>query len=158
VSYFVLGEGGQKYGPADLATLNQWIGEGRLLPNTMLEDASSGVRSTAGAISGLNFAATAPATGYAPPSQVRPVAPTYSAPTASGDWIKPFALSLGMLILSLVLTFTIGSFGIYTALVGMGAGWQLKEEKPALGWTFTVLNVLAAVFSLYVRAILPATS
>ena len=53
--YFVIGDDGQKYGPADLATLNSWITEGRLLPTQQLEDEASGMRLAAGAVQGLNF-------------------------------------------------------------------------------------------------------
>ncbi len=53
--YFVIGDDGQKYGPADVATLNSWITEGRLLPTQQLEDEASGMRLAAGAVQGLNF-------------------------------------------------------------------------------------------------------
>jgi len=55
VRYFVIGDDGQKYGPADLATLNSWIGEQRLLPTQQLEEETSGVRMAASAVQGLNF-------------------------------------------------------------------------------------------------------
>lgn len=42
--YFVIGEGGAKYGPADAATLKQWAAENRLTPTSMLEDATTGVQ------------------------------------------------------------------------------------------------------------------
>ncbi len=53
--YFVIGDDGQKYGPADVATLNSWITEGRLLPTQQLEDESSGLRIAASAVQGLTF-------------------------------------------------------------------------------------------------------
>jgi hypothetical protein len=55
VLYSVIATDGNKYGPADVATLNQWIGEGRLMPNQMLEEETSGARVAASAVSGLNF-------------------------------------------------------------------------------------------------------
>lgn len=59
---------GQKFGPADTATLNQWVAEGRLAPNSMLEDASSGARVLASQVPGLLFPGSAPmgAPGGAP--------------------------------------------------------------------------------------------
>lgn len=42
--YFVVGDGGSKYGPADVETLKQWAAENRLTPTTMLEDAATGVQ------------------------------------------------------------------------------------------------------------------
>jgi hypothetical protein len=40
--YFVIGADGNKYGPADVATLNQWAAEGRVTPETTLEEEGSG--------------------------------------------------------------------------------------------------------------------
>jgi hypothetical protein len=40
--YFVIDNTGQQYGPADLATLQQWWTEGRLLPGTHLRDETTG--------------------------------------------------------------------------------------------------------------------
>ena len=65
--YFVIGDDGQKYGPADVATLQTWIAEGRLLPTQQLEDESSGLRQAAAAVNGLRFpTAAAPGAPGAP--------------------------------------------------------------------------------------------
>jgi len=40
--YYVIAPDGTEYGPADLATLRQWLGEGRLTLATMLRPASGG--------------------------------------------------------------------------------------------------------------------
>ena len=61
--YFVLANDGQKYGPADIPTLNQWIVEGRLLPNQMLEDEASGTSVIASSVAGLNFQIQPPQAG-----------------------------------------------------------------------------------------------
>jgi hypothetical protein len=155
--YFVLGEQGQKYGPADLDTLNSWIAEGRLLPTTMLEDEASGVRSAASAVSGLRFPVVPPPAAVPSGPVYNPAATggvPYSPPTYKSDeGIGPVLLAFGMFALSLVLTFTIGAFGIYSALVGVGAGWKAKDDRPALGWIATVLCVGAGLFSLYWRTV-----
>jgi hypothetical protein len=62
--YFVIGPDGTKYGPADIPTLNQWIGQGRVKPATVLEDAG-GLRMAASAIDGLRFPS-------GPPNEHRP--------------------------------------------------------------------------------------
>lgn len=54
MEYFVL-LGGQKYGPADQTVLNQWIAEGRIVPDTMLEEAASGRAVRAADLPGLQF-------------------------------------------------------------------------------------------------------
>jgi len=55
MAFFVIAHNGQKYGPADLPTLNQWASEGRVLPTTMLEDSVTGARGVAQGIPGLSF-------------------------------------------------------------------------------------------------------
>ncbi len=86
--YFVIGEDGQKYGPADVATLQNWIGEHRLLPTQQLEEEGSGIRLAASAVSGLNFPVAdrpAPTPG---PQGPGPQAPGPQAPTGPG-YIPP---------------------------------------------------------------------
>jgi hypothetical protein len=53
--YFVIDANGTRYGPADLPTLNAWAREGRVLPNMMIEEESSGIRSVASTVAGLQF-------------------------------------------------------------------------------------------------------
>jgi hypothetical protein len=52
-TYYVIADDGQRYGPVDIATLNQWIADGRIVRHTNLEDAETGVRMAAPAIPGL---------------------------------------------------------------------------------------------------------
>ena len=42
MQYFVISPNGQKYGPADVQTLNTWVQEGRVVSTSMLEDAATG--------------------------------------------------------------------------------------------------------------------
>jgi hypothetical protein len=58
--YYVLAQDGNRYGPADIPTLQQWINENRILPTTMLEDASTGQQLPASALSDLRFPTTMP--------------------------------------------------------------------------------------------------
>jgi hypothetical protein len=75
MQYFVIAPDGQKYGPADIATLNQWAAEGRLTPTTELEDASTMTRLSAASVPGIMFPGGPAA---APPG----AAPGYQAPAA----------------------------------------------------------------------------
>lgn len=54
--YFVFGNNGEIYGPADIPTLNQWIAEGRLLPTTMIQEELGGARFAASMLRELAFA------------------------------------------------------------------------------------------------------
>ncbi len=58
--YFVYAPNGQRFGPADLPTLQQWVSEGRVLPSSLVEQELSGDRMAASAVPGLQFAGNAP--------------------------------------------------------------------------------------------------
>jgi len=55
LEYYVLGADGNKYGPADVPTLNKWAQEGRVLPTTLLEDFQTGQKVQASAVMGMQF-------------------------------------------------------------------------------------------------------
>lgn len=75
--YFVVDMAtGQKYGPADLATLNQWALEGRVTAQTQLEDAATGARVMGADVPGLNVPK--------PVTQMPSNPPSYQAPSAPG--------------------------------------------------------------------------
>jgi len=62
MNYFVVADDGNKYGPADIATLNQWVLEGRVTPSTTLQNEATGEMVRAQSVSGLTFP-DAPAVG-----------------------------------------------------------------------------------------------
>jgi hypothetical protein len=45
LGYYVIAQDGNRYGPADIPTLQQWVREGRIAPNTTLEDEVTGTHS-----------------------------------------------------------------------------------------------------------------
>jgi hypothetical protein len=95
MGYFVIADDGNKYGPADLATLNAWIAEGRLQPNTILEEAQTMERRPASAVLGLNvLGAPGPqsAQTYANPTQGQP-GPTMGQPGAYGGYQQGYGMS-----------------------------------------------------------------
>jgi hypothetical protein len=53
--YYVIAPDGQKYGPGDIVTLNQWAAEGRLNATTYVEDASTGVRMPIASVPGIQI-------------------------------------------------------------------------------------------------------
>jgi hypothetical protein len=87
--YYVVGEGGAKYGPADVDTLKQWATENRLTAAMMLEDAATGAQIPAGQVPGLFPPAPtqtiqqpmAPGMGQGPSQPSSP----YQSPTAPGS-------------------------------------------------------------------------
>ncbi|MCH7905095.1 MAG: hypothetical protein IH944_11110 [Armatimonadetes bacterium] len=55
MKFYVIAGDGHKYGPADIATLNQWVKEDRITRNSQLENAETGQRLRAGDVSGIDF-------------------------------------------------------------------------------------------------------
>ena len=53
MQYFVVAPDGTSYGPADMPTLQQWAAEGRILPDSMIRNASTGQSQLASSIPGL---------------------------------------------------------------------------------------------------------
>lgn len=72
VAYFVLSDTGQRFGPADLAMMLRWIGEGRVQPTTMVEDEESGLRVKASSLSALKAAFFPKPVAVAVPSWSQP--------------------------------------------------------------------------------------
>lgn len=56
-SFWVITETGERYGPADLATLQAWVNEGRILASTQIYEEPSQLMCPAGEIPGLQFRA-----------------------------------------------------------------------------------------------------
>ncbi len=89
--YFVLADDGTKYGPADIATLNQWIADGRLLPTTLLEQEGSGITFRASAVTGLNFPTDS--IYSQPPTVPSPGVSSYGVPSPGGQNPGPYGAS-----------------------------------------------------------------
>ena len=64
--YFVIGANGELFGPADIATLNQWILEGRLGPTSMIQEELGGARFAASMLKELHFPVNYVHPGHAP--------------------------------------------------------------------------------------------
>ena len=58
--YFVISPDGSKYGPADINMLRAWVVEGRITPDTILEEEQSHQRVAARLVAGLSFGGEAP--------------------------------------------------------------------------------------------------
>lgn len=86
--YYVIGPDGQRYGPADIPTLNQWAQENRLTANQLLEDETAGTRVMASSVEGLVFPIAAAPNYQQPPANYaggQPYQPHYARPVYTGD-------------------------------------------------------------------------
>jgi hypothetical protein len=66
MEYFVVSPDGSKYGPANVATLNDWAAQSRLTADSILEETSTGMTLKASEVPGINFLPTAGAIPGAP--------------------------------------------------------------------------------------------
>lgn len=152
--YYVIADDGRKYGPVDVAALNQWIGEGRVFSTSLLEAEANGARLSAASVPGLSF-----------PTNVPPVAPTPTAvaahayaPAYTGDYQPPqyaeeggkmALVGIGLGVASIALNFVLGMGGILIWLAGMGTSWSGRKERPALAYLGLAINLVAAAAWIY---------
>ena len=150
MEYYVIAPDGQKFGPATVPTLNQWIQEGRIAPQTLLQDATTGAQIVARALPALSFV---PQPTIAPPN-----ANPYTMPSPaqhpmfyaqSGQpWNQPPTVSSGQItgawvgtVVAPLLIFCY--IGLALALFGCITGGQLvKQGNKAAGGTMIAFNVL----------------
>lgn len=83
MKYFVIMPDGQKYGPADVTMLNQWVVEGRLTAQTMLQDEATGQTVMASQVPGINF-------GMGGPPMAGTVQPPMGGPSAYQQPPNPY--------------------------------------------------------------------
>ncbi len=159
--HYVYGENGAKYGPADLPTLQQWVGEGRIAPATVLEDSLTGMQISAGSLPGLFNVQSQPAqTPAASPSQ--PIQTPYVRYDSSQDYSQARnygQASLVLLVISCIPCCVIGSWwGIAISATGLGCavaaqkhGYEKGQAYFTWGIIMVVINVigfiLATIFS-----------
>jgi hypothetical protein len=157
LSYFVVLPDGQKFGPADIQLLNQWVTEGRVLHNTMLEESMSGRRLPASAVPGIQLLAQQAPGPYTHPGQVpsQPYSGYYrGAVLDNGQSDLTLAYVFGSL--GLIMCFGSGLCGL-CGLVGLvfpilGVVFAKKAEvkgnpgangAKVLGWIGIALQILA---------------
>ncbi len=152
MGYYVLGDQGQKYGPADVATLNMWVGEGRVVPHTMLEDEVSGGQIAAASVPGLQFQVVAPPPnnpysqppmgqpmGQQQPYQGYPRGPMISADAGAGDFRTSLMCAGGSVLLTLF--FPIG--GLICAGYALRAAQRAKAYGHPNGTIAVVVSACA---------------
>jgi hypothetical protein len=129
MAYYVIGDQGQRYGPADVTVLNVWISEGRLVANTILEDEASGSQIFASTLTGLQFDPYALQTASNYPRHPQPQAYQplqYQLPPAStGEDEYKWSVRLAWVSPVLSLVFSIAGFA--TALGGILTALRAKE-------------------------------
>ncbi|MBC8064497.1 MAG: hypothetical protein H7Y17_06690 [Chlorobia bacterium] len=163
--YFVVLPDGQKFGPADVNLLNQWVAEGRVLANTMLEDAQSGQRLPASSLPGLQVATAQPPGPYPAPGTMNPPQQYggyyRGGPAAVGDSGQN-DLTLAYVFASLGLVMCLGGglcggcglVGIVFPILGLVYAKKAEDKgNPGangariMSWVALALQIVGLVFS-----------
>lgn len=163
MQYFVIHPNGQKYGPADIPTLNQWIAENRLSPTTELEDAATMQRMQAGSVPGLNFGMGS--SPYQQPTAVQnpygtPGSPTVQSPNPYAQAPNPYAHApqpspyqsagqpsngnteaiVGWIFAGIGTLCCFSICGIVFNIVGLIMGYQAKTKGNGQGTAIMILS------------------
>lgn len=151
MQYFVVGQDGVEYGPASLDVLLQWVGEGRVRPETIVRPEGQTVGVPAASIPDLLLSGPVPI--QAPPTHLQ--APTqfvrgavYPGIASRASWLYWVG---GLSLVNTICYFTGVKFSF---AVGLGIAEVLtglaKAGGPALGFISLGLQaaVIAAIFIL----------
>ena len=151
MAYYVIGAGDQKYGPADIATLNAWIRENRLNPDSVLEDESTGVREPAKMVQGLLFQVgtqpMAPPAVAMPPSAQQPAYTSYPRQMAPAKPdISNVLWAIGMAAGALLITIVSRGFSyIWLPFSFWYAYKAIKDDENKLGWIAVGISAINIV-------------
>jgi len=138
---------GGKYGPVDVATLRQWMAEGRVTNAMMFEDANSGAKLSANQVPGLMQQTTAPSepqqSPYQPIQQPYAQYPAMQSEETQKDVVWAFVFA-GLSLICCPLIF--GILGIIRSnkLISVGH----PSGKAAL-----ITNIATMVLSLVISAL-----
>jgi len=143
--YFVIGPDNQRYGPAEMMTLQEWARQGRIQSETTLVDEMTQNAILARDVPGL-FAITAP-----PPMEYRPLGSSYSRPTE--------ALNINSILVKsiLVLVFCCQPLGIVAVVFAALASSNTMNQptvardqiQKANTWANWGLGIGVSFYTLY---------
>lgn len=153
MQYYVEGTDGKEYGPVDFQTLQDWVTERRVLPDTTIRDALAGLTLPARQVSGLfPEVDSSMGTGMAdaPPSQpygsgeVPPGHYGQGSPEGQAyydKWALPKVI--GWNVLGLGLHFGMGFAGFIITGLSILDGFRLVGQKHPHGWIAVGLSVVS---------------
>jgi hypothetical protein len=170
--YFVLAPSGERFGPADVPTLNQWAADNRLFPESRLMEEMSGNVVAASSVPGLAFPQAAPSPlGYGamqPPPPMQPIQPpapgtpatnyprpgqAFTPSLSSDNGVKDLWMAFGTAVGAPLLGF-VTVYGIILAVAGIAASWRAIQKGQKLGILALILNIVAVGAAFYMRFIL----
>lgn len=162
--FYVVGDSGKKFGPADLKTLRQWVKENRILPNTMIESSDGSVieaQYIMGLFDAEEEAPPLPMVESAAPEQLQPVDTNYPRDAQrdtsnDGHVYGAWAWVLSTLVLVPLCfpcsTVLLGPVAIFAAMKAKNEGYPLGKGVVRFA---IVSNILGFVFGIVLTLLAP---
>ncbi|OWU64463.1 MAG: hypothetical protein CBB60_009690 [Armatimonadetes bacterium Cent15-Ar3] len=162
MQYFVTGTDGNEYGPVDLATLQDWVRDNRVVPTSKVRNATNGMvlqASTMPEVSNLFPPAPVPTMGTVAPMAGYESRPSYAQPDMTAQMMrnyndqgwKPFGIALALSLATLAVGVTIGFLSIFIGSYAIQMGWKAKEEDQQGGWAALIIAVVCTIAALVFR-------
>lgn len=145
--YIVRGSNGKEYGPIDLATLIEWVRQGRVSPDSKIRNLANGMLLNATHMPELNGMfvgdqfkqATAISSGYL---RTKP-----NSVPLSDHW-EDYKFVILMCVLGIFFSMIFAWFGLIFCFFGMKRAYEaVRLQKPMAGLAFSIafLSVLAVL-------------
>ena len=149
--YFVIAPDGSKFGPADIATLRAWATQGRIAPDTVLEEEASRQRVPARMVAGITFPEI-PA-GMAPAPYVRQPKTEYTKGFDDGSHDVWWSYICSLMTMICCCVFCIGGFVYANRAIAKGnprgRGARLFAFIMCAVWIVTTLITIPFLGQLY---------
>lgn len=139
-SFKIIGGDGREYGPVDLATLQQWMSEGRVTGQTQVWDSRAGRWQSAAQVPEM---ATALGAAPAPPA----VVPVMHATAPVTNTLAVWSISLAVVGLGCC-----GCVSIPAVVLGAVSLSQIKARREA-GRELAIAGIAIGVFSMLIGAL-----
>lgn len=146
MQYYVIAADGQKYGPADTATLATWAQEGRINPDTQLESMQDASRLPASSVPGV-IAQAPPGQYVDPPSPQQFAQYPRTGMPASATNTQDITLAWVFGALGLASVCCCAIFGIAFGGLGVFFGNRAKNGGNPNGQAAMILSLVALALS-----------
>ncbi|HLO99893.1 MAG TPA: GYF domain-containing protein [Fimbriimonas sp.] len=137
MQYWVIATDGQKYGPADVATLNTWVAQGRVTATTMVQELASGDQMLASQIPGILLVPYSGTQNYN--NNYQNVYPRVMDPMGGKDGAKEVQTAWGLGVAGLLCCGIFAIFGVIKASNAQRAGFP--NAQGALIFNVIVLII-----------------
>jgi hypothetical protein len=150
MQYWVIAPDGQKYGPADVPTLNTWAAQGRVTAATRVQELASGDQMMASQIPGILLVPFSGSQNYN--TNYQNVYPRVSDPMGGKDWAKEVQTAWALGVAGLLCCGLFAIFGVIKASNAQRAGFPNAQGAMifniiVLVIGFGVVPLVAGIFN-----------